>query len=104
MLVSKLVETPMDPNVKHSVNQGELLSNPKRYCCSVGKLNNHTIACPNISFAVSVMSQYSPSLPQCEVILWIVRNNAHPGRRLLYKANSHLGKHYRFILGKITFK
>ena len=38
LLGSKSVETPMDPNVKLYEDQGELLSNPERYRCLVGKL------------------------------------------------------------------
>ena len=56
LLGSKLVETPMDPNVKLYEDQGELLSNPERYRRLVGKLNYLTITRLNISFAVSVLS------------------------------------------------
>ena len=56
LLGSKPVETPMDPNVKLYENQGDLLSNPKRYRCLVSKLNYLTITFPDISFAVSVLS------------------------------------------------
>ena len=58
LLVSKPVETPMDPNVKLYEDQGELLSNPERYCRLVGKLNYLTITRPDISFVVSVLSQF----------------------------------------------
>ena len=54
---SKPVETPMDPNVKLYEDQGELISNPKRYPHLVGKLNYLTITRLDISFAVSVLSQ-----------------------------------------------
>ena len=65
LLGSKLVELPMDPNVKLYEDQGELLSNPKRYHRLVGKLNYLTITRLNISFAVSVLSQFmkDPRLP-----------------------------------------
>lgn len=56
LLGSKLVETPMDPNVKLYEDQTELLSNPKRYHRLVGKLNYLIITRPDISFAVSVLS------------------------------------------------
>ena len=49
LLGSKLVETPMDPNVKLYEDHGELLSNPKRYCHLVGKLNYLTITRLDIS-------------------------------------------------------
>ena len=93
LLVSKPVETPMDPNVKLYEDQGELLSNPERYCHLVGKLNYLTITRPYISFAISVLSQFMKDLrlPHWEVVIRIVRYlKAHPGCSLLYKANGHL--------------
>jgi hypothetical protein len=64
VLSSKLVQTFMDPNVKLYVDHRELLSNPMKYCHLFGKLNYLTITLPNISFVVSVESQYmaAPSL------------------------------------------
>ena len=46
-------------------DQGELLSNPKRDRCLFDKLNYLTITCPDILFAVNVLSQYmkDPCLP-----------------------------------------
>ena len=93
LLGSKPVETPMDPNVKLYEDQGELLSNLERYCCLVGKLNYLTITRPDISFAVSFLSQFmkDPRLPHWEVVIRIVRYlKAHPSRGLLYKAKGHL--------------
>ena len=43
MLDCKPVDTPMDPNVKLVLGQGELLRNPGRYRRLVGKLNYLTI-------------------------------------------------------------
>ena len=94
LLGSKPVETPMGPNVKLYEDQGELQSNPKRYPHMVGKLNYLTITRPDISFAVSVLSQFmkDPRLPHWEVVIQIVRYlKAHPGCSLLYKTNGHLG-------------
>ena len=59
----------------------------------VGKLNYLTITRPDISFAVSVLSQFmkDPRLPHWEAVIRIVRYlKAHSGRGLLYKANGHL--------------
>ena len=59
----------------------------------VGKLNYLTITRPDISFAVSVLSQFmkDPRLPHWEAVIQIVRYlKAHPGRGLLYKSNGHL--------------
>ena len=61
----KPIETPINPNVKLYVDQWELLSNPERYCHLFGKLKYRIITCPNIFFAVSVVSQNmeTPHLP-----------------------------------------
>ena len=93
LLGSKPMETPMDPNVILYEDQGELLSNPKRYRRLVSKLNYLTITHPNILFAVSVLSQFmkDPHLLHWEAVIRIVMYlKAHPGHGLLYKANNHL--------------
>ena len=56
MLDCKPTGTPMDPNVKLILGQGEPLRDPRRYRRLVGKLNYLTITQPNISFPVSVVS------------------------------------------------
>ena len=74
-------------------DQEELLSNPKRDRCLVDKLNYLTITCPNISFAINVLSQYmkDPRLPHWEAVIRIVRYlRAHPNHSLFYKVNGHL--------------
>ena len=58
MLDCKLVDTPMDLNVKLVPSQGEPLRDPGRYRRLVGKLNYLTITRPNISFLMSVVSQF----------------------------------------------
>ena len=57
----KPVDTPMDLNVKLVPGQEEPLPDPKRYRRLVGKLNYLTITRPNISFLVSVVSQFLQS-------------------------------------------
>ena len=61
MLDCKSVDTPMDPNVKLVLGQGELLRDPGRYLRLVGKLNYLTITRPDILFLVSVVSQFLQS-------------------------------------------
>ena len=61
MLDCKPVDTPIDPNVKLVPSQGELLQDPGRYRRLVGKLNYLTITQPNISFPISVVSQFLQS-------------------------------------------
>ena len=93
LLGSKPVKTPMEPNVKLYEYQEELLSNPETYRRLVGKLNYLTITRPDISFVVSVLSQFmkDPRLPHWEAVIRIVRYlKAYPGRGLLYKTNGHL--------------
>ena len=62
MLDYKPVDTPMDPNVKLVPGQGESLGDPERYRRLVGKLNYLTITRPDISFPISVVSQFLQSL------------------------------------------
>ena len=61
MLDCKPIDTPMDPNVKFVPGQGESLRDPVRYRQLVGRLNYFTITRPNISFPMSVVSQFLQS-------------------------------------------
>ena len=61
MLDCKPVDTPMDPNVKLVPGQGESFGDRGRYRRLVGKLNYLTITRPDISFPVSVVSQFLQS-------------------------------------------
>ena len=61
MLDCKPVDTPMDPNVKLVQGQGEPLRDLGRYRQLMGKLNYLTITRPDISFPVSVVSQFLQS-------------------------------------------
>jgi len=58
LMNSKSVDTLMDPNVKLLPNQGKPFSDPKKYKRLVGKLNYLIVTCPDISFAVSVVSNF----------------------------------------------
>ena len=51
MLDCKLIDTPMDSNVKLVPGQGEPLLDLRRYRRLVGRLNYLTITRPNISFS-----------------------------------------------------
>ena len=61
MLDCKPVDTPMDPNVKLVPGQGEPLRDPRRYRRLVGRLNYLTITRLDISFPMSVVSQFLQS-------------------------------------------
>ena len=58
MLKCKPGDTFMDPNVKLVPGQGEPLQDPRRYRRLVGRLNYLTITRSDISFPVSVVSQF----------------------------------------------
>ena len=75
MLDCKPVDTPMDPNVKLVPSQGELLQDPRRCRRLVGKLNYLTITQLDISFPVSVVSQFlqSPCDSHWNVVVRILR-------------------------------
>ena len=60
MMGCRPIDTPMDPNVNLLPGQGEPLSNPKRYRL-VGKLNYLTVSRLDISFSMSVVSQFMTS-------------------------------------------
>jgi len=92
LMSSKSVDIPMDPNTKLLPNQGEPIFDPEQYRRLVGKLNYLTVTRPNISFAVSVVSQFLNS--SCEdhwnavihILTYIKRS---PGKGLLYGSNNH---------------
>ena len=61
MLDCKLIDTPMDPNVKLVIGKGEPLQDPERYRRLVGKLNYLIITRLDISFPLNVVSQFLQS-------------------------------------------
>ncbi|RVW25594.1 Retrovirus-related Pol polyprotein from transposon TNT 1-94 [Vitis vinifera] len=92
MLDCKPVDTPMDPNVKLVPGQGEPLGDPGRYQRLVGKLNYLTITRPDISFPVSVVSQFlqSPCDSHWDAVIRILRYiKSTPGQGVLYENRGH---------------
>ncbi|KAK2437071.1 putative mitochondrial protein [Trifolium repens] len=92
LLNAKPVDTPMDPNVKLLPNQGEPLSDSGRYRRLVGKLNYLTVTRPDISFAVSVVSQFlnSPCQEHMDAVIRILKYiKGAPGKGLIYKDRGH---------------
>ena len=92
MLDYKLVDTPMDPNVKLVPGQEEHIKDPERYRRLVGKLNYLTITQPNISFLVSIVSQFlqSPYNGHWDVAVHILRFvKGTPGQGVLYENRGH---------------
>ncbi|XP_039158784.1 uncharacterized protein LOC120288727 [Eucalyptus grandis] len=90
---AKPVDTPMEPNVKLDAEDGELLHDPLKYRRVVGKLNYLTVTRPDISFAVSVVSQFmgSPRTTHWDAVLRIIKYlKGAPGKGLIFKNCGHL--------------
>jgi len=82
----------MDPNTKLLPNQGELIFDPEQYRRLVGKLNYLTVTRPDISFAVSVVSQFlnSPCEDHWNAVIRILKYIKRSlGKGLLYGSNNH---------------
>ena len=92
VLECKPVDTPMDPNVKLVPGQGEPLRDLGRYRRLVGKLNYLTITRLDISFPVSVVSQFlqSPCDNHWDAVIRILRYiKGTPGQGMLYEDRGH---------------
>jgi len=88
MLDCRPIDTPMDPNIKLVPEQGKLFSDPGRYRRLVGKLLYLTVTRPDISFAVSIVSQFlaSPCDSHWDAVIRILRYiKKSPGTGVLYK-------------------
>ena len=96
MMGCRPIDTPMNPNVKLLPRQGEPLSNPERYRRLVGKLNYLTVTRPDISFPVSVVSQFmtSPCDSHWEAVVHILRYiKSAPDKGLLFEDQGHEHNH-----------
>jgi hypothetical protein len=83
----------MDPNKKLLKDEGELFEDSSRYCHLVGKLNHLTITRTDISYAVSVVSQFleAPRVLYWDAITRIIRYlKRQLGLGILYRPNGHL--------------
>ncbi|XP_042946560.1 uncharacterized protein LOC122279793 isoform X3 [Carya illinoinensis] len=93
MLGARPIDTPMDPNRKFLKEEGELFRDPGMYQRLVGKLNYLTITRPDISYAVSVLSQFlqTPRISHWDAVVHILRYlKRAPGLGILYRPNGHL--------------
>jgi uncharacterized membrane protein YgcG len=92
-LGSKPVATPMESNLKLMPDEGDFIDDPDIYRRLVGKLIYLTITRPDISYAVSVVSQFmtNPRVPHMNAVIRILKylKNA-PGRGLFYRSSGHL--------------
>ncbi|CAH9100057.1 unnamed protein product [Cuscuta europaea] len=92
LLDCRSVNTPMDPNVKLLSEQGDLLPNKEKYRRLIGKLNHLTITRPDISFAVSVLSQFldKPCIGHWDAAIRVLRYiKKTPGQGLLFEDRGH---------------
>ncbi|XP_077249908.1 putative mitochondrial protein AtMg00240 [Tasmannia lanceolata] len=83
----------MDPNVKLSPDQGELMENPGRYRRLVGKLIYLTVTRPDISYAVGVSNQFmnTPWSSHQSAVTQIVRYlKKAPGKGLIFRKQKHM--------------
>jgi len=91
----RLVESPMDLNLKLMADKSEVYPDPERYRRLVGKLIYLIITRPDISFAVGVVSQFmqNPHLDHWNAVMHILRYvKRAPEQGLLYedKGNTQL--------------
>ena len=90
-LGAKPCSTPMAPNVQLT-KEGELFEDPKSYRRPIEKLNFFTVTCPDITYSVSVLSQYmsSPTISHWAVVEHILCYLKEAlGRGILYKNHGH---------------
>ena len=92
MLDCKPIDALMDLNLKLIPGQREPLSDPGRYRRLVRKLNYLTITRPDISFPMSVVSQFlqSPCDRHWDAVIRILRYiKGTPGQGVLYENRYH---------------
>ena len=90
-LAAKPCQSPMAQSI-HLTREDELLEDPERYRRLVGKLNYLTVTCLDITYFVSVVSQYmySTTVDHCvavEQILCYLKGA--PGHGILYSNYVH---------------
>jgi hypothetical protein len=74
-LGSKLVATHMEPNLKLMPDKGDFVDDPNTYRKLVSKLIYLTITRPDISYVVSIVSQFmtSPRVPHMNAVIRILK-------------------------------
>jgi len=92
ILGCRSIDSPMDVNTKLLSDQGEFLENTGQNRRLVEKLNYLTVTRPDITFAVSVVSQFlsAPRTTHLQVVMRILRYlKKAPKRGLLYSDHGH---------------
>ena len=87
----KTRKTPMDPNVKFSQDEGDLLDDPSMYRRMIGKLLYLTITRPDLSFSVNRLSQFlaKPRIPHLQAGYHVLQYvEATVGQGLFYSSSS----------------
>jgi hypothetical protein len=83
----------MEPNLKLMPDEGDFVDDPDTYRRLVGKLIYLTITRPDISYAISIVSQFmtNPRVPHMNVVIRILKylKNAK-GHGLFYRSSGHL--------------
>jgi hypothetical protein len=92
-LGSKPVATPMEPNLKLMPDKGDFVDDSDTYRRLMGKLIYLTIPRPDISYAVSIVSQFmtNPQLPHMNAIICILKYLKNTsGCGLFYRSSKNL--------------
>lgn len=86
-------DTPYDPNTKLSSDEGELVDDVGQYQKIVGKLLYLSLTRPDITFVVSVLSQFmhAPRVPHMQAVDRVLRYlKSCPGKGLLFSKHGHM--------------
>ena len=92
-LGAKPAPVPMDPKLRLSASDGELLEDASLYRRLVGRLLYLTLSRPDITFAVHQLSQFlsQPRVPHLQAVHYLLRYiKSHPGQGLLFSSTSSL--------------
>lgn len=84
---------PMDPNIKLSRSDGELISDPSNYRHLFGRLVYLTITRLDLSFSIQMLSQFmdSPHKPHMDATSQVLRYlKSSPGQGLLFPCDFDL--------------
>ena len=74
-LTAKSISVPMDPTIRLTTHEGELLSDPSQYRRLVGWLIYLTLSKPDITFIVHKLNQFlsQPRQPHLQVAHYLLR-------------------------------
>lgn len=93
LLASKPVHTPMEPRLRLSSSEGELLTDVSQYRRLIGRLLYLTLSRPDIVFAVHKLSQFvsKPRIPHLQAVHHLLRYiKSAPGQGVFFPANTSL--------------